>query len=88
MNIRLIILLILFGILSYGGWFFYQNLRGSRPAFGFDLKNNYAPSDFITGWLQGDVALGRPVDLLFDQSGNLFVSDDKAGVIYRVHLTR
>lgn len=53
----------------------------------FNLDNNNEPSDFITGWLQGplaDGALGRPVDLLFDQEGNLFISDDKAGVIYRV----
>jgi len=40
--------------------------------------------DFITGWLRGDGALGRPVDLLFDDSGTLFISDDKAGVIYRI----
>lgn len=38
--------------------------------------------DFITGWLQGNQVLGRPVDLLFDNQGNLFISDDKAGVIY------
>jgi glucose/arabinose dehydrogenase len=41
-------------------------------------------TDFIAGFLQGDGALGRPVDLLFDDKGALFVSDDKAGSIYRV----
>lgn len=40
--------------------------------------------DFITGWLQGSSALGRPVDVVFDPNGHLFVSDDKAGVIYLV----
>lgn len=40
--------------------------------------------DFVIGWLTADGALGRPVDLLFDGSGNLFVSDDKAGVIYKI----
>ncbi len=48
--------------------------------------------DFISGWLPAGVkgraapksALGRPVDLVFDQSGNLFISDDKAGVIYKI----
>lgn len=51
--------------------------------FKFDDKGNYlGGEDFITGWLQGSGALGRPVDLLFDLQGNLFVSDDKAGVIY------
>lgn len=40
--------------------------------------------DFITGWLASAGALGRPVDEFFDSKGNLFISDDKAGVIYRV----
>jgi glucose/arabinose dehydrogenase len=40
--------------------------------------------DFITGWLKGNNALGRPVDLEFDRKGNLFISDDKAGLIYIV----
>ena len=50
----------------------------------FDLDRNNEASDFITGWLQGDSAVGRPVDLLFDDKGALYISDDKAGVIYRV----
>lgn len=42
-------------------------------------------SDFISGWLQSDnSALGRPVDLIFDSSGNLYVSDDKRGVVYKI----
>ncbi|MCH7640795.1 PQQ-dependent sugar dehydrogenase [Patescibacteria group bacterium] len=38
---------------------------------------------FITGWLKenGDV-LGRPVDLVFGPGGVLYISDDKAGLIY------
>ncbi len=45
-------------------------------------------SDFISGWLTKDGGVtGRPVDLLFDDKGNLFVSDDKAGVIYKVSRT-
>lgn len=38
--------------------------------------------DFITGFLSGSQALGRPVDLVFDKLGNLYLSDDKTGVIY------
>ncbi len=45
-------------------------------------------SDFITGWLEGDGVLGRPVDLLVEpSSGNLYVSDDKAGLIYQITKT-
>lgn len=50
----------------------------------FDLNNNFAPADFVTGWLTGGSALGRPVDLLFDPQGNLYISDDKAGVVYKI----
>ena len=41
--------------------------------------------DFVSGWLtdEGDI-LGRPVDLIFGSDGALYISDDKAGVIYLV----
>ncbi|WP_413944801.1 PQQ-dependent sugar dehydrogenase [Bdellovibrio sp. HCB-162] len=39
---------------------------------------------FIEGWLQGDSAWGRPVDVEVLSDGSMLVSDDKAGVIYRV----
>ena len=41
--------------------------------------------DFATGWLtENNKVLGRPVDLIFDKEGIMYVSDDNAGVIYRV----
>ncbi|MCH7882977.1 PQQ-dependent sugar dehydrogenase [Patescibacteria group bacterium] len=41
--------------------------------------------DFITGWLQGDgTSIGRPVDIKIGPDGAMYISDDKAGVIYRV----
>ena len=39
---------------------------------------------FAEGWLQGDTAWGRPVDILVMPDGALLVSDDRAGVIYRI----
>jgi glucose/arabinose dehydrogenase len=39
---------------------------------------------FAEGWLQGESAWGRPVDVLQMPDGSLLVSDDKAGVIYRI----
>jgi glucose/arabinose dehydrogenase len=39
---------------------------------------------FAEGWLQGNFAWGRPVDVLVLPDGSLLVSDDKAGVIYRI----
>jgi glucose/arabinose dehydrogenase len=50
-----------------------------------DFQGNYlGEEDFITGWLQGDEAIGRPVDILIKPGGIIYISDDKAGVIYRV----
>lgn len=38
--------------------------------------------DFITGFLQSNQVIGRPVDLEFGLNGELYISDDKAGKIY------
>lgn len=39
---------------------------------------------FAEGWLQGESAWGRPVDVLVAPDGSLLVSDDGAGAIYRI----
>jgi glucose/arabinose dehydrogenase len=39
---------------------------------------------FAEGWLKGGKAWGRPVDVLITDDGALLVSDDRAGVIYRI----
>ncbi len=39
---------------------------------------------FAEGWLQDGKAWGRPVDILIMPDGALLVSDDHAGVIYRI----
>jgi glucose/arabinose dehydrogenase len=48
--------------------------------------NGHAVSDepFAQGWLQGETAWGRPVDVLVAPDGALLVSDDLSGVIYRI----
>jgi glucose/arabinose dehydrogenase len=43
---------------------------------------SYEP--FVTGWLQGEDAWGRPNDVLVAPDGSLLISDDRAGVVYRV----
>lgn len=40
--------------------------------------------DFLTGFLQGSDASGRPVDLEFDKTGSLYISDDKANAVYKI----
>ena len=50
-------------------------LNGSDPV-------SYEP--FIEGWLQGEDNWGRPADVLVMPDGSMLVSDDQAGLIYRV----
>jgi glucose/arabinose dehydrogenase len=42
---------------------------------------------FAEGWLDGSRAWGRPVDVIVAPDGALLVSDDVAGVIYRIAYT-
>ena len=50
------------------------------------LEGNKAVSytTFAEGWHQGEKAWGRPVDVAVMADGSLLVSDDAAGVIYRI----
>ena len=43
---------------------------------------SYTP--FITGWLEGEESWGRPVAFATLADGSLLISDDQAGVVYRV----
>ena len=52
----------------------------------FDGSGNFlGVDDFVSGWLtKNGTALGRPVDIMIRPGGTIFVSDDKAGVVYRI----
>jgi len=50
--------------------------RDGRPA---------GVEDFATGWLDGASSWGRPVDLIVGRDGALYLSDQGAGRIYRIH---
>lgn len=54
------------------------------------FKDNKASEveDFATGWLEGKAAWGRPVDVLTGPDGALYVSDDRAGLIYRISYSK
>ncbi|MCH7501594.1 MAG: oxidoreductase, partial [Nitrospinae bacterium] len=41
--------------------------------------------DFITGWLlPGGDKQGRPVDVQLSPDGDLYLSDDSLGVVYKI----
>jgi glucose/arabinose dehydrogenase len=48
------------------------------------------PTDFVTGFLaegaDEDASIGRPVDVRLEPGGIMYLSDDKAGAIYKVSL--
>jgi glucose/arabinose dehydrogenase len=50
------------------------------------LNGNTAKSyePFAEGWLKGESVSGRPVDVQQMPDGSLLISDDYAGVIYRI----
>ena len=40
--------------------------------------------DVLTGFLEGDIARGRPVGVAFDNQGGLLIADDVGNKIWRV----
>ena len=50
----------------------------------FDKSNTARYEIFADGWLRKNKAWGRPVDIIVIKDGSLLVSDDRAGVIYRI----
>ena len=74
-------------IVNHGSW----NRTAAAGPIGYrimlatvdgDTVTKYEP--FAEGFLQGRLAWGRPVDLLETPDGALLLSDDTAGVIYRI----
>ena len=69
----------------HGSWNRTEPTGYKVVRFKLDQAGNFlGAEDFITGWLTPQGALGRPVDILITDDGVIFISDDKAGVVYRV----
>ncbi len=77
----------------HGSW--NRSVPTGYKVMRFDLDTNRnasgTPVDFLTGFLaQGakiDESIGRPVGLLAEPGGVVYVSDDRAGAIYKISLT-
>jgi len=50
----------------------------------WNSDNKIEERDFLTGFLTDKGTIGRPVDVTEDEEGTIYVSDDYAGVVYRV----
>lgn len=69
----------------HGSWNRTEPTGYKVVRYKLDAAGNFIDvEDFITGWLTPEGALGRPVDILIKDEGVIFISDDKAGVVYRV----
>jgi glucose/arabinose dehydrogenase len=69
----------------HGSWNRTEPTGYKVVRYRLDAAGNFVGvEDFITGWLTPAGALGRPVDILIKDDGVIFISDDKAGVVYRV----
>jgi glucose/arabinose dehydrogenase len=53
-----------------------------------DGKGGAKVEPFMTGFVENNTYLGRPVDFLILKDGSMLVSDDHAGAIYRISYGR
>ncbi len=72
-------------ITQHGSW--NRSEKSGYRILVLDVQANGKVLDtqvFVSGWLQNEEDWGRPNDVLVMPDGALLVSDDKAGVIYRI----
>lgn len=72
-------------LVAYHGSWNSSILKGYKVV-ALTVNNNQAvgEKDFITGFINNSQILGRPVGLLFNKDGDLFLSDDKSNTIYKI----
>jgi len=76
----------------YGGLVAYHGSWNRTVPTGYKIvRYKLAPGgayigeeDFITGWLKDGKALGRPVGIITEPGGRVYITDDKAGLVYLV----
>ena len=53
----------------------------------WDAEGRIHEADFLTGFLENDDPIGRPADAIQGPDGSIYVSDDYAGVIWKIQYT-
>ena len=72
----------------HGSW--NRSVPTGYKLVGIPFKNGKPAGpveNIVTGWLVGDKVWGRPVSPIVGADGALYLSDDKAGAIYRISFT-
>ena len=70
-------------IAIHGPWNRTKKYNGVYVAWP-DGKGGAKVEPFMTGFVENNTYLGRPVDFLVMKDGSLLISDDHAGAIYRI----
>jgi glucose/arabinose dehydrogenase len=68
----------------HGPWNKTEKYAADVVAIFIDAKGNAKMEPFLTGLVENNQYLGRPVDVMVMKDGSLLVSDDHNGAIYRV----
>jgi glucose/arabinose dehydrogenase len=72
-------------IARHGSWNKTKKIGGDIVVANLNADGSLKSLDtFLTGFLQDNNYVGRPVDLLVMKDGSLLISDDYAGAVYRV----
>ncbi|MGE5466979.1 MAG: PQQ-dependent sugar dehydrogenase [Ignavibacteria bacterium] len=71
-------------IAEHGSWNRARKIGYRVSVVKLEGNDTVSYESFASGWLQGEKAWGRPVDVLVLPDGSLLVSDDHAGAIYRI----
>lgn len=69
----------------HGSWNRSEKTGYKLTRIKLDAEGNYeGAEDFITGWFSDGEVYGRPVDVRVESGGVMYVTDDKAGLIYKI----
>ena len=68
----------------HGSWNSSKLVGYKVVSLHFDESGNVEERDFMTGFELNEDVIGRPVDAAQGPDGSIYISDDYAGVIYRV----
>lgn len=77
-------------LVAYHGSWNRSELTGYKIVrYDYSYQKQYLGEavDFMTGFQNGDTVTGRPVDILAEPDGTIYVSDDRADAIYRIVYT-
>ena len=68
----------------HGSWNRSEKSGYKLVALSFSTNGDITERDFITGFENTGTVIGRPVDLVEDKQGNIYLSDDYTGRIYKI----